>query len=131
MDESISTLRFASTAKNIKNKAKINEDSKDALLRKFQEQIAELKKQLEAEAEDGGDDEDAAGQGDESAAVHQSTMNPETMEKLKTLEHKIMIGGENLLEKAELQERLLAESEAELKAIRFVAILFACKRRQY
>lgn len=52
LDETISTLRFACTAKRIKNKAKINEDAKDALLRKFQEQILELKRQLE---EDGND----------------------------------------------------------------------------
>lgn len=48
MEETISTLRFASLAKYVKNKAKINEDPKDALLRRFQEQIKELKKQLEA-----------------------------------------------------------------------------------
>ena len=37
------------------------------------------------------------------------------MEKLKALETKVIVGGENLLEKAELQEKLLAASEAELK----------------
>lgn len=46
-DESISSLRYANRAKNIKNKAKINEDPKDALLRQFQKEIDELKKQLE------------------------------------------------------------------------------------
>ena len=46
-DESISTLRYANRAKNIKNKAKINEDPKDALLRQFQKEIEELKKQLQ------------------------------------------------------------------------------------
>lgn len=45
-DETISTLRYANRAKNIKNKAKINEDPKDALLRQFQNEIEELKKQL-------------------------------------------------------------------------------------
>jgi len=52
IDETISTLRFASTTKNIKNKAIINEDAKDALLRRFQQQISELKKQLELEADE-------------------------------------------------------------------------------
>lgn len=42
-DESISTLRYASRAKNIKNKPKINEDPKDALIRQYQEEIAKLK----------------------------------------------------------------------------------------
>lgn len=45
--ESLATLRYASRAKNIKNKPRINEDPKDALLREFQEEIARLKAQLE------------------------------------------------------------------------------------
>ena len=35
-DETLGTLRYANRAKNIKNKPKINEDPKDALLRQFQ-----------------------------------------------------------------------------------------------
>ncbi|KPP57584.1 hypothetical protein Z043_124673, partial [Scleropages formosus] len=46
-DETISTLRYANRAKNIKNKARINEDPKDALLRQFQKEIEELRKKLE------------------------------------------------------------------------------------
>ncbi|WAR03486.1 KRP95-like protein [Mya arenaria] len=45
-DETMSTLRYANRAKNIKNKPKINEDPKDALLREFQEEIARLKASL-------------------------------------------------------------------------------------
>ena len=47
-DETLSTLRYANRAKNIKNKPKINEDPKDAMLREYQEQIKALKEQLEA-----------------------------------------------------------------------------------
>ena len=39
-------FRYANRAKNIKNKPKINEDPKDALLREFQEEIARLKDAL-------------------------------------------------------------------------------------
>lgn len=39
-EETLTTLRYANRAKNIKNKPKINEDPKDALLREFQEEIA-------------------------------------------------------------------------------------------
>jgi len=46
-DETLSTLRYANRAKNIKNKPKINEDPKDALLRQYQEEIAQLKAMLE------------------------------------------------------------------------------------
>ena len=38
--------RYANRAKNIKNKPRINEDPKDALLRQFQEEIARLKGDL-------------------------------------------------------------------------------------
>jgi len=34
-DETISTLRYANRAKNIKNKPKINEDPKDAMIREY------------------------------------------------------------------------------------------------
>lgn len=69
--ETISTLRYAGRAKSIQNRTHINDEPKDALLRHFQEEIAELKKQLEDgvlegasgddiddEDEDGADDSD-------------------------------------------------------------------------
>lgn len=46
-DESLSTLRYANRAKNIKNKPVINEDPKDALLRQYQEEISRLKAMLD------------------------------------------------------------------------------------
>ncbi|KAL3691783.1 hypothetical protein R1sor_005434 [Riccia sorocarpa] len=45
-DESISTLRYANRAKNIKNKPRINEDPKDAILREFQEEIIRVESEL-------------------------------------------------------------------------------------
>lgn len=42
-DETLSTLRYANRAKSIKNKPRINEDPKDALLREYQEEIKKLK----------------------------------------------------------------------------------------
>lgn len=45
-DESLSTLRYANRAKNIKNKPKVNEDPKDALLREYQEEIRRLKSMI-------------------------------------------------------------------------------------
>ena len=53
-DETISTLRYANRAKNIKNKPKINEDPKDAMLREYQEEIQRLKSQLSGMG-DGGE----------------------------------------------------------------------------
>lgn len=45
-DETLSTLRYASRAKNISNKPVINEDPKDAMLREYQAEILNLKAQL-------------------------------------------------------------------------------------
>merc|ERR1719350_1672927 len=53
-EETISTLRYANRAKSIKNKPKINEDPKDAMLREYQDEIQKLKKLLENQPQDGG-----------------------------------------------------------------------------
>lgn len=45
-DETLSTLRYANRAKNIKNKPSINEDPKDALLRQYKDEIDRLKRLL-------------------------------------------------------------------------------------
>ena len=64
-DETVSTLRYANRAKNIKNKPKINEDPKDAMLREFQDEIARLKAQLKGK---GTYDENGEWQGAASAS---------------------------------------------------------------
>ena len=46
-DETLSTLRYASRAKAIKNKPRINEDPKDALLKQYEEEIQKLKALLQ------------------------------------------------------------------------------------
>ena len=46
MEETINTLRWASRAKHIKNKPRINEDPKDAMIREFQDEIIKLREQL-------------------------------------------------------------------------------------
>lgn len=45
-DETLSTLRYADRAKSIKNKPRINEDPKDALLKQYENEIQELKNML-------------------------------------------------------------------------------------
>ena len=65
--------RYASRAKNIKNHAKVNEDPKDALMKKYQQEIQELKKLLEhdheSEGEDEGEDGSEEDEGDEDEDV--------------------------------------------------------------
>ena len=45
-DESLGTLRYASRAKNIINKPKINEDPKDTLIKEYLNEIEKLKNML-------------------------------------------------------------------------------------
>ncbi|MDR3582339.1 MAG: hypothetical protein P4L67_03645 [Candidatus Pacebacteria bacterium] len=60
-DESLNTLRYASRAKFITNKPRINEDPKDAMIREFQEEISKLKAELEnLEADPNADKSDIA-----------------------------------------------------------------------
>jgi hypothetical protein len=42
-DETLGTLRYASRAKNILNKPRINEDPKDTLLKSYMDEIQKLK----------------------------------------------------------------------------------------
>jgi len=51
VNETVSTLRYASRAKKIKNKPKVNQNPKDALLSKLQDEIAKLRKMLEKKDE--------------------------------------------------------------------------------
>nr|UQZ09998.1 kinesin-like protein KIF3A [Opsariichthys bidens] len=176
-DETISTLRYANRAKNIKNKARINEDPKDALLRQFQKEIEELKKKLEEGEEisgsdgsgsddmDEGEDEDGDGGERRRKRRGRKKVSPDKMvemrakieeerkaleakldmeeeernkaraelekrekdllkaqqehhlllEKLSALEKRVIVGGVDLLAKAEEQEKLLEESNNELE----------------
>ncbi|XP_018311135.1 kinesin-like protein KIF3A [Mycetomoellerius zeteki] len=163
-DETISTLRYANRAKNIKNRARINEDPKDALLRQFQVEIEQLRKQLEengaelSESEDESEDSeesretkrdkkarrrrsqmmsveeledkdtDSTEKIDKAERDDKSPMDKDVIElkktqsekealreKMQNLQNKILVGGENLLEKAEAQEQLLAAAAVELE----------------
>uniref|UniRef100_A0A452GBF5 Kinesin-like protein n=1 Tax=Capra hircus TaxID=9925 RepID=A0A452GBF5_CAPHI len=179
-DETISTLRYANRAKNIKNKARINEDPKDALLRQFQKEIEELKKKLEEGEEISGSDisgseeeddeecevgEDGEKRKKRRTQTGKKKVSPDKMvemqakideerkaletkldmeeeernkaraelekrekdllkaqqehqsllEKLSALEKKVIVGGVDLLAKAEEQEKLLEESNMELE----------------
>ncbi|KAK5970362.1 Kinesin motor domain-containing protein, partial [Trichostrongylus colubriformis] len=64
-EETLGTLRYANRAKNIKNKPKINEDPKDAMLREFQDEIMRLRAMLEKRSRRkgrGGDYDESRGE---------------------------------------------------------------------
>ena len=105
-DETLSTLRYASRAKSIKNKPRINEDPKDALLKQYEEEIKALKALLE-QAQTGG------------GSVQASKVDLRMM-RMPTQEH-LRLGGEDetvdsLLEKLARKGKkvkLIDESAAE------------------
>lgn len=111
-EETLNTLRFASRAKKVKNKASINRNTNDALLRKYKRQIEELKEKLKASEEDTMHliDDNTIKAGDNIASETKTLLD-----QLRLLKGKIMLGGENLLEKAELHEKLLETSRLELE----------------
>jgi uncharacterized membrane protein YukC len=46
-DETLTSLRYASRAKNIKNKPRVNQDPKDALLKQYEDEIKKLRDIIE------------------------------------------------------------------------------------
>uniref|UniRef100_A0A8C4QGX6 Kinesin-like protein n=1 Tax=Eptatretus burgeri TaxID=7764 RepID=A0A8C4QGX6_EPTBU len=177
-EESLTTLRYANRAKNIKNKPRINEDPKDALLREFQEEIARLREQLERrtttpgrrrkkhrrhqkEGDGGADDIDDEGEeseeGDEKdeedllcekreqlerekAAImndhsllasererlvadkqrmmddlrHQQSARDGLASKIKAMESKLLMGGKNILDRTNEQQKMLQQKRQEI-----------------
>mmetsp|Transcript_30217 Transcript_30217/g.77012 ORF Transcript_30217/g.77012 Transcript_30217/m.77012 type:complete len:779 (-) Transcript_30217:292-2628(-) len=81
-DESLSTLRYANRAKNIKNKPRINEDPKDAMLREFQEEIARLKALLEGEGLDPNYQVNADGTVERVVTVSKA-LDPQMLDKMR------------------------------------------------
>ncbi|CCD73793.1 Kinesin-like protein klp-20 [Caenorhabditis elegans] len=109
-DETLSTLRYANRAKNIQNVAKINEDPKDAQLRKFQLEIEALRKILDEE--NPGDDENQ----EEAWEAKMQEREVEMEKKRKILEERV-----NSAVNDEETHRLvkeMMENEAELKKAR-------------
>ena len=121
-DETISTLRYANRAKQIKNKPIINEDPKDALLRTFQDEIEKLKAMLQAQGKgaligggaeggmmSGSDDEEESSE--EEEVVVEEKVVVERREKVVTKVKKVGVGEEEVAH----QEQLHAMEMQKLK----------------
>nr|XP_061802000.1 kinesin-like protein KIF3B isoform X3 [Nerophis lumbriciformis] len=83
VEETLTTLRYSNRAKNIKNKPRVNEDPKDALLRKFQEEIARLKAQLEKRTGKKNKKRQKRGAGDCSNGRGEDSENDDEVEESK------------------------------------------------
>uniref|UniRef100_A0A672RJP0 Kinesin-like protein n=1 Tax=Sinocyclocheilus grahami TaxID=75366 RepID=A0A672RJP0_SINGR len=127
LEETLTTLRYANRAKNIKNKPRVNEDPKDALLREFQEEIAHLKEQLEKKSgrkrrkrrrrEEEEDDEEEDDDEEEGMDADKNIVDywHEQQEKLEK-ERKAIMEDHSLV--AEEKQRLLKEKEKKMDDLR-------------
>lgn len=100
IDETINTLRWASRAKHIQNKPRINEDPKDAMLREFQEEIRKLRSQLEM-IQDGKDPSAALGVIGGKPQIVEKVVKKKDEKKLKELEEKLLREKEEIKRQAE------------------------------
>jgi hypothetical protein len=173
-EETVNTLRYANRAKNIKNKPKINEDPKDAMLRQFQEEIDRLKNMLQSKGGGGskkvkrsgnrrqgggGGEMDDNGEYDDDPEAVEAFMKSEKerleqekalimnnhnliaeeknrllqdlkdkekdiakeqdakmqlINKLKTMESKLLTGGKNIIDHTNEQERRIQDQRAKI-----------------
>uniref|UniRef100_A0A0K2TUX2 Kinesin-like protein n=1 Tax=Lepeophtheirus salmonis TaxID=72036 RepID=A0A0K2TUX2_LEPSM len=104
-DETLTTLRYANRAKNIKNKPTINEDPKDALLREFQEEIARLKSRLYGKHKH-------VGSAKKRRTVHNSSSSPPPSQDEHGEDDDKLMGAQNKL----AVERELLEGDTSLLA---------------
>jgi len=68
-DETLSTLRYANSAKNIRNKAIVNEDANARIIRELKEEITKLRDQLGLRGEDGSGPGGSGGSSRESEEI--------------------------------------------------------------
>lgn len=121
MDETMSTLRYAHRAKGIMNIPVVNEDPKDAMLRKYQEEIDELKKMLDAKRTNVGEAAAAAGGGVREVVVEKVIVKHVGVseEDAKEMERRAREEMEafKLMHEEEKQKILASKSEAEQAAL--------------
>lgn len=121
-EETLTTLRYASRAKNITNKPRLNEDPKDTLLKEFQAEIERLRLQLEerrrlkltASSMSNHEEKTSSEEVDD-----QPQIDVEASEKLqariRAMESKMLVGGKNIVDHTNEQQR---ELEARMDQLR-------------
>lgn len=122
VEETLTTLRYANRAKNIKNKPRVNEDPKDALLREFQEEIARLKAQLEKRSivEDHSlvAEEKMRLLKEKEKKMEDLRREKDAAEmlgaKIKAMESKLLVGGKNIVDHTNEQQKILEQKRQEI-----------------
>ncbi|XP_074598483.1 kinesin-like protein KIF3B [Brevipalpus obovatus] len=120
-EETLITLRYASRAKNIKNRPRVNEDPKDALLREFQSEIERLKyllSQKKHRTSSAASNRSSSNESLISKTDNGLMMDTEAVEqlalKIKSMESKLLCGGKNIIDHTNEQQRELEKKKQEI-----------------
>lgn len=107
-EETLTTLRYASRAKNIKNKPRVNEDPKDTLLKEFQAEIDRLRLQLEERRRQrmSSSAPIITSEGTEQIDVEATER---LQARIKAMESKMLVGGKNIADHTNEQQRELEQ----------------------
>lgn len=104
-DETLTTLRYANRAKDIKNAPKINEDPKDAMIRQYQEELNRLKQELAKSTGVGVVMIDGVMQKEETI------ISAESKKKIEEMEMKMKKEKEDILVQVEQEKKLIEETK--------------------
>lgn len=116
-EETLVTLRYASRAKNIKNRPKVNQDPKDALLREFQLEIDRLKYLLSQKKPKSGEMSrslDSSIGRPTSGLIMDAEAAEKLAQKIKAMESKLLGGGKNIIDHTNDQQRELEKKRQEI-----------------
>lgn len=108
-EETMNTLRYASRAKNIQNKPRINEDPKDALLREYQEELERLRQQLAA-INQGGDPEAVMRNHGVIGDMSQGMSLEQDKQRMELFEARLESEKEEIRRRAEAERRAIEQN---------------------
>ena len=114
VDETISTLRYASRAKNIENKPRINEDPKDAMIREFHDEITRLRAELEKYGGANLLNMDQHERGPDGEIIVEKVVHVDNSEKVKAMEEAVLAEKEAIRKQFEKEKKkIMQQTEME------------------
>lgn len=118
VEETLTTLRYANRAKNIKNKPRVNEDPKDALLREFQQEKLEIEKRAIVEDHSLVAEEKMRLLKEKEKKMEDLRREKDAAEmlgaKIKAMESKLLVGGKNIVDHTNEQQKILEQKRQEI-----------------
>jgi len=114
VDETMSTLRYASRAKHIQNKPRINEDPKDAMIREFHDEITRLREQL-AKLSGGkmGSAQEVGPDGQSQVVTVEKYVAVEDRQRMQQMEEQLEKEKKQIMKKFE-KERAMIDAKVEI-----------------